>query len=312
MRKLTQFFMMVALGLFLAGTSMAQVTTSGMNGKVTGPDGNVLIGATVVAIHVPTGTQFGGISDGEGYYRLPNMDVGGPYTFRVTYVGYEAFTKEGIYLTLGQTSKLNPGLKSTAVNLGEVSVVGVRGAVNVFDGNRTGSETVVSVDRIDAMPTVGRDLTDFTRLTPQATVDDNAGISIAGVNNRYNSLTIDGGYQNDAFGLAASGVNGGQTGGTPISLDAIEQFQITIAPYDVRHSGFAGAGINAVTRRGTNTFKGSVYSFFRNEDLSGMTPLNAIYGADEMTDEEIDAEREKLADFSAMTSNSSAIRNWQL
>jgi hypothetical protein len=293
--------MMMTLGLFLAGTSLAQVTTSGMNGKVVGPDGNVLIGATVVAIHVPTGAQFGGISNGEGLYRLPNMDVGGPYTLKVTYVGYESWTKEGIYLTLGQTFRMNVGLQDTEVKLGEVAVIGRRGVVDVFDGNRTGSETVVSLDLIDAMPTVGRDLTDFTRLTPQATVDDNHAISIAGVNNRYNSLTIDGGIQNDAFGLAASGVNGGQTGGTPISLDAIEQFQITLAPYDVRYSGFAGAGINAVTRRGANKFSGSVYGYYRNENLSGKTPLNAISGADEMTAEEIDAEREKLDSFTAMT-----------
>jgi len=301
MRKLTQVLMMLTMGLFLAGTSMAQVTTSGMNGKVTGPDGKSLIGATVVAIHVPTGAQFGGISDAEGFFRLPNMDVGGPYQLKVSYVGYEAWTKEGIYLTLGQTFKIDPGLKSTAVNLGEVAVVGKRGNVDVFDGNRTGSETFVSLEKMDAMPTVGRDLTDFTRLTPQATVDDNSAISIAGVNNRYNSLTIDGGYQNDAFGLAASGVNGGQTGGTPISLDAIEQFQIVLAPYDVRHSGFAGAGINAVTRRGTNEFTGSVYTFYRDEKLSGKTPLNAISGAADMTAEELDAERERLADFTAMT-----------
>ncbi len=301
MKKITQILMLATLGLFLAGTSIAQITTSGMNGKVTGPDGNGLIGATVVAIHVPTGTQFGGISDAEGFFRLPNMDVGGPYTVKVSYIGYEAWTKESVYLTLGQTFKMNPGLRTSEVRLGEVAVIGQRGTVNIFDGNRTGAETLVSIDKIDAMPTVGRDLTDFTRLTPQATVDDNSAISIAGVNNRYNSLTIDGGYQNDAFGLAASGVNGGQTGGTPISLDAIEQFQVTIAPYDVRYSGFAGAGINAVTRRGTNQFHGSLYGFYRNQDLSGKTPLNRISGVEDMTKEEIDAEREKLADFTAIT-----------
>ncbi len=294
--------MLVTLGLFLAGTGFTQITTSGMNGKVTGPDGNGLIGATVVAIHVPTGTQFGGISDGEGYYRLPNMDVGGPYTVKVSYVGYEAWTKNSVYLTLGQTSKINPGLKTTEVKLGEVAIVGQRGTVNIFDGNRTGAETVVSIDMIDAMPTVGRDLTDFTRLTPQATVDDNSAISIAGVNNRYNSLTIDGGYQNDAFGLSASGVNGGQTGGTPISLDAIEQFQVTVAPFDVRHSGFAGGGINAVTKRGTNTLHGSLYGYYRNQSLSGKTPTNALGDLTDKTDEEIDEMRESLADFTAITS----------
>lgn len=293
--------MMITLGLFLAGTAMAQVTTSGMNGKVTGPDGKGLIGATVVAIHVPTGAQFGGISDDQGFFRLPNMDVGGPYQLKVTYVGFESWTRDGIFLTLGQTFKVDPSLKSTEVKLGEVAVVGRRGNIDVFDGNRTGSETFVSLEKMDAMPTVGRDLTDFTRLTPQATVNDNQAISIAGVNNRYNSLTIDGGYQNDAFGLAASGVNGGQTGGTPISLDAIEQFQIVLAPYDVRQSGFAGAGINAVTRRGTNELTGSIYSFYRDEKLSGKKPLNTISGWEDMTDEELDAARTRLADFTAMT-----------
>lgn len=301
MRKLAQILMMVSLGLFLAGTSFAQVTTSGMNGKVTGPDGNGLIGATVVAIHVPTGAQFGGISDDQGFFRLPNMDVGGPYTLKVTYVGFEAWSQEGIYLTLGQTFKVNPGLKSTEVKLGEVAVIGRRGNVNVFDGNRTGSETVVGLEKIEMMPTVGRDLNDFTRLTPQATVDDNGAISIAGVNNRYNSIMIDGGAQNDVFGLAASGVNGGQTGGSPISMDAIEQFQITLAPYDVRNNGFAGAAINAVTRRGTNEVTGSVYGFFRNQGLSGKTPLVKL-DIEGKTAEEIDAMRSALPDFTAITS----------
>jgi hypothetical protein len=282
----------MVMGIFMAASGYSQITTSGINGKVINPDGSPLPGATVVATHVPTGSLFGATTDAGGFYRLPNMDVGGPYTVKVSFVGFESWTKENIYLTLGQTSKVDAALKSTEVVLGEVAVIGRRNNVNVFDGNRTGAQTVVALEKLEVMPSIGRDLTDFTRLTPQASVDDNGAITIAGVNNRYNALMIDGAAQNDVFGLAASGVNGGQTGGTPISMDAIEQFQVTLAPYDVRHSGFAGAGINAVTRRGTNKFTGSVYTFFRNQDLSGLTPTSI---------QPVDSLRTKLAPYKAQT-----------
>ncbi|MFA5814810.1 MAG: carboxypeptidase regulatory-like domain-containing protein [Bacteroidales bacterium] len=292
MRNLTRFLLFIALGVFAAVSGYSQITTSGINGKVTNPDGSPLPGATVIATHVPTGSLFGATTDDGGFYRLPNMDVGGPYTVKVSFVGFESWTKENIYLTLGQTSKVDANLKSTEVRLGEVAVIGKKSNVNVFDGNRTGAQTVVPLEKLEVMPTIGRDLTDFTRLVPQASVDDNGAITIAGVNNRYNALMIDGAAQNDVFGLAASGVNGGQTGGTPISMDAIEQFQVTLAPYDVRHSGFAGAGINAVTRRGTNKFSGSVYTFFRNQDLSGKTPTSI---------QPVDSLRTQLAPYKAQT-----------
>ncbi|NQU81804.1 MAG: TonB-dependent receptor [Bacteroidetes bacterium] len=244
-----------------------------------------------MAVHVPTGSQFGGITGTEGYFRLPNMNVGGPYKVTVSFVGYEAFEKSDIYLNLGQTFKLGVTLGETQLALEEVQVVGRRvGEYNIFDGNRTGAETVVSNEKISLMPTVGRDLSDFTRLTPQATTNGYGGISIAGMNNRYNAISIDGAVNNDVFGLAATGTNGGQTGGTPISMDAIEQFQIVLAPYDVRQGGFAGASINAVTRSGSNEVEGSVYYFMRNESISGLTPTD---------DTEID--RKKLDDFSSNT-----------
>ncbi|MFO7615975.1 MAG: TonB-dependent receptor [Bacteroidales bacterium] len=293
--------MLFFFGLATTLNGFSQVTTSGVNGKVVGPDGETLPGATVVAVHIPTSSLYGATTDANGFYRLPNMDIGGPYTIRVSYLGYEAWSRENVFLTLGQTAKVDVQLKTTEVRLGEIAVIGRRGSVNVFDGNRTGAQTVIPLERIEMMPTVGRDLTDFTRLTPQASVDDNQAINIAGINNRYNSLMIDGGAQNDLFGLAASGVNGGQTGGTPISMDAIEQFQISIAPYDVRNSGFAGAAMNAVTRRGTNEVSGSVYGFLRNEKLSGKTPLATLDTKDK-TKEEIAEMRKPLADFTAITS----------
>jgi len=192
MRNLTRFLLFMVLGVFTAVSGFSQITTSGINGKVINPDGSPLPGATVIATHVPTGTLFGATTDASGFYRLPNMDVGGPYTLKVSFVGFESWTKENIYLTLGQTAKVEAQLKSTEVRLGEVAVIGKRSNVNVFDGNRTGAQTVIPIERIDMMPTISRDLTDYARLTPQASVDDNGAINIAGVNNRYNSLMIDG------------------------------------------------------------------------------------------------------------------------
>lgn len=283
------------IGLFLLAVTASSVfgqgvTTSGMNGKVSDPDEGALIGATVVAVLENTGSQFATITDNEGYFHIPNMDVGGPYTLHVSYVGYEEYRKEGIYLTLGQTFRINVSMSESATQLEEVTIVGRTNDYNIIDGNRTGAETVVGVEQIEALPTIGRDMTDFARLTPQASVYGDNIINIAGMNNRYNSISIDGAVNNDVFGLAASGTNGGQTGGTPISMDAIEQFQIVLAPFDVRQSGFAGGGINAITRRGTNQLKASVYSYFRNKNLAGKTP----------TDDE-NADREKLAEFSALT-----------
>ncbi len=275
----------------IAGSVFGQgVTTAGMNGKVNDPGEGALIGATVVAVLESTGSQFATITDADGYFHIPNMDVGGPYTLRVSYVGYENYEQAGIFLTLGQTYRVNVDMSETAIDIAEVMVVGRTNDYNIIDGNRTGAETVVGVEQIEALPTIGRDMTDFTRLTPQATVSGDNIIYIAGMNNRFNSISIDGAVNNDVFGLAASGTNGGQTGGTPISMDAIEQFQVVLAPFDVRQSGFAGGGINAITRRGTNQVKGSAYYYFRNEKLAGKTP----------TDDE-NEERTRLAEFTART-----------
>jgi len=292
MKRVVISLFMVVMAFVIAGTlSFGQgTTTSGINGRVVDENGDPLPGATIVAVHVPTGSQFGGITDDKGYFRIPNMNVGGPYKVTVSYVGYQPFIKEGVYLTLGQTYRLNVTLKTTATELAEVAVVGKRYSYNEFDGNKTGAETVISNEQIAMMPTVERSIADMTRLTPQASVSDNGAISIAGINNRYNAISIDGAVNNDVFGLSPTGTNGGQTGGSPVSMDAIEQFQVVLAPYDVRQSGFAGASINAVTRSGSNDVKASVYYYFRNEGLAGKTP----------TDDDT-AEREKLPDFSSKT-----------
>ena len=290
-KKTTRFILTILFSVYSLMSFGQGSTTSGINGKVTDDKGVSLPGANVIAVHIPTGTQYGGITDNAGYFRIPNMNVGGPYKVTISYVGYKSYEKDNIYLSLGQTYALNVKLEETATALKEVQVVAKKvGNYKIIDGNRTGAQTVVNSDEITTLPTVGRDLTDFTRLTPQASVGDEGYITVAGINNRYNAISIDGALNNDVFGLAASGTNGGQTGASPISMDVIEQFQIALAPYDVRQNGFAGANINAVTKSGTNQFRGTAYYFFRNQNLSGKTPT------DDAT-----IERKKLAPFTTKT-----------
>ncbi len=261
------------------------VTTSAMSGKITDKEGAPLPGATVLAVHTPTGSEFGQVTDADGLFRIANMNVGGPYTITVSFVGYDPIIKQGVYLELGRTYKLNTSMSETVTELEGVVVT----ASAVFDGNRTGSSTIISKDDLQNTPTVTRSLQDFTRLTPQAS-NATGGISIAGINNRFNAIYIDGAVNNDVFGLADTGTNGGQIGISPISVDAIEQIQVVVAPYDITKGGFAGGGINAVTRSGSNKFEGSAYYFFRNENLAGLTPVD---------DETL--EREKLDQFTAQT-----------
>ncbi len=267
------------------------VTTASLGGQITDDASEVLIGANVTALHVPTGTFYGTSTDIDGYYRISNMRTGGPYRITISYTGYQEIIKDNIYLNLGQTLRISEALLASSVQLDEVSVVASRS--DIFDGNRTGAETFIGEEQIGILPSVSRSIGDFARVTPQATVtegNDGFSISLNGVNNRLNAIYIDGAVNNDVFGLAGSGTNGGQTGVSPFSVDAIEEFQISLAPFDVRAGGFAGGSINAITRSGSNNFEGSVYTFMRNEDLAGRTP----------TDNE-NVERTRLADFSART-----------
>lgn len=263
-------------------------TTSGMRGVIRTDMGEALPGATVVAVHQPTGTQYGTTTNADGIFNIRNMNVGGPYKLTVSFVGYENFEKTGLYLKLGQILKADVNLREETNELDAITITARKD--DVFDGNRTGAQTNISEEQINALPTASRDLSDFVRSTPQAFIDnsddDGPAVSINGQNTRFNSIFIDGAVNNDVFGLAAQGTNGGQTGVAPISIDAIEQFEILISPYDVTQGGFTGGGINIVTRSGTNEFQGSAYYFFRNEGTAGRTP----------TFEE-DAEREKLPDF---------------
>ena len=262
--------LLVAACLALSLTAGAQgVTTASMFGRILDTSGEPLIGANVAALHEPSGTLYGNSTDLDGYFRIPGMRVGGPYTVTVSYTGYDPLVTPGISLALGERFQYNAELSEAAVELEGVEVVSDR--ASIFSGDRTGQETVIDEETIEALPTITRSLADFTRFNPLANIredDDGFAVSLGGQNERFNTLYIDGAVNNDVFGLSDSGTNGGQTGAQPISIDAIEQFVVSVAPFDVRQSGFAGGAINAVTRSGTNDFEGSAYWLTRSENFT--------------------------------------------
>ncbi|WP_394748344.1 TonB-dependent receptor [Spongiimicrobium salis] len=286
------YFVIAAL-LFSAITFGQGVTTSSMGGKVTDSAGEPLPGASIVAVHTPSGTKYGAATDFDGFYRISGMRTGGPYTVTISYVGFQDFVQENVMLQLGQTKRISTVLVESATELEGVVLTG--DATGTFSSNKTGAETNVSQRDIQTIPSASRSVADFVRLTPQAQItegNDGFSISLGGQNNRFNAVYIDGAVNNDVFGLAGSGTNGGQTGVNPFSVDAIESFQVQIAPFDVRISGFSGGAISATTRSGTNNWEGSVYGFLRNESLAGKTPTDLVGDGDE---------REKLDEFTAAT-----------
>ena len=290
MKKLT-----LAIVALLATTlAFSQgVTTASLGGKITDENGEPLGGASVVAVHVPSNTTYGAASDFDGFYRIAGMRTGGPYQITISYVGFTDDVREGVYLNLGQTTRINSNMAESATALEEVVIVAQ--GTGVFGSNKTGTNTNISSRDIATVPAASRSIADFVRITPQAQVtegNDGFSISLAGQNNRYNAIYIDGAVNNDVFGLAGSGTNGGQTGVNPFSVDAIETFQVNIAPFDVRQSGFSGGSINAVTRSGSNKWEGSAYYFSRNENLAGKTPPDLVGDGEE---------REKLEEFTAKT-----------
>ena len=288
-----RIYLAIAAILFTATAFAQGVTTSSLGGQVTDNVGEPLPGASIVAEHVPSGTVYGAATDFDGFYRISGMRTGGPYTITISYVGFNEIVKENVFLNLGSTERISVEMAEAATALDEVVLSGV--SSGVFGANKTGTETNISERQVATTPAASRSLADFVRLTPQAQLsegDDGFSISLAGQNNRYNAIYIDGAVNNDVFGLAGSGTNGGQTGVNPLSVDAIETFQINIAPFDVRQSGFSGGSINAVTRSGSNEFEGSAYYFTRNESLAGKTPGALVNEGDD---------REKLAEFSANT-----------
>ncbi len=265
-KVLLKFSFTLLLAGFLFTNVLGQLTTSGLKGRVFDEKNEGLAGASVVAVHVPSGTQYGVLTNEDGRFSLNNLRVGGPYQVTVSFIGYNSQVYSDINLSLGNVSDINVALTPSITNLNEVIVSA--GKNNIINSERTGAAINVSNEMVAAVPTISRGLKDFTKISPLANTAG-SGTSFAGSNNRYNQFAIDGLVTNDVFGLAASGTNGGQTGIEPISLDAIEEFQINIAPYDVRQGGFTGGGINAITKSGTNKFSGSAYFYGNNQKFVG-------------------------------------------
>jgi hypothetical protein len=260
-QSLLKSVLAVALLVFATSLAFAQgVSTSSMTGRVVDSKGETLPGANVVATHMPSGTRYGAVTNIEGRYTIPGMRVGGPYNVTVSFIGYESQTVEGIFLSLGIAANVNVTMRDTGEELAEVVITGEKNSV--FSSDRTGATTAIDNQTINKLPTISRRIGDFTRLTPQA-----SGSSFAGQDNRLNNITVDGSYFNNSFGLG--GQPGDRTGVSPISLDAIDQISVNIAPYDVRQGNFTGAGVNTVTRSGTNSFTGSAYYFWRGSDNVG-------------------------------------------
>lgn len=280
-----RFFSLAVLLLSFSVAIMAQITTSGITGRITSTGENV-IGATIVATHVPSGTVYRAVTNHDGRYTIQGMRVGGPYKVEISYLGYETKEFKNVTLVLGEVHTLSCSLQEDSRVLNELIVYGEN-----FNSTKTGAAMSITAERINDMPSISHGIADVARLNPQLTVTNSGVMSFAGVNNRYNSFMIDGASNNDVFGLAASGNNGGQAGSNPVSMETIEQIQVSVAPFDVRQSGFTGGAINAITKTGTNQFHGSLYGYGYNKDLIGskyrMTNGNYSQAYDDQTEYQI-------------------------
>ena len=240
-------------------TAFAQVTTSSLNGKVVDASGNPVPGAAVIAVHTPSGTQYYAAANAEGRFFINGMRSGGPYSVEVSCLGYQSVTYTDVTLQLAEAYNLIAKLKDDSQMLSEAVVVSTSGTK--FAVEKTGAATNINDEQIAALPTVSRSITDVTRLSPYG----GNGMSFAGSDGRTANFTVDGANFNNNFGLS-SNLPGG---GSPISIDAIDELQVVISPYDVRQTNFIGGGVNAITKSGTNTFKGSAYVYHRNENMRG-------------------------------------------
>lgn len=260
MLKRMRSFLLLAV-LLIATAIRAQVTTSSMSGKITAQN-EPIVGATVVAIHEPSGTRYATVTNISGQYNLQAMRTGGPYKVEITYIGYQSVVFKDINLQLGDNYVLNGWMKESAELLDEVVVSASRNSNMKSD--RAGAITNIGSDQIASLPTVSRSMNDIMRLTPQGGNTGN-GFAVGGGNYRQSYVTVDGAAFNNAFGIGSNL----PAGGSPISLDALEQLSVSVTPYDVRQSGFTGGAINAVTKSGTNSYYASAYTYLTNVHLRG-------------------------------------------
>ena len=250
----------VVAAIFMSVSSYGQgVTTASISGVITDSRGAILPGATVIAVHGPSGTKYGTVTNDKGRFVFPAVRVGGPYKLTTTFIGFQAQNQDNVFADLGSNSTVNFKIVEEGKQLQEVVVTAGRGSV--INGDRTGASTNIKRESFERLPTLSRSFTDFSALTPQA----GPGFSFGGRSNLYNNFSIDGATSNNVFGLSA--LPGGQSNAQPISVDAIQELQVSLSPYDVSQGSFTGAGVNAVTRSGTNEIQGSAYIFSRNQSL---------------------------------------------
>ena len=261
MKQSIKFLLSAFAAMFVGVTAFAQLTTSSLNGLVADASGEPVIGAAVIATHTESGTSYATVTNNEGRYYINGMRAGGPYKVEVSCLGYRTVAFTDVTLQLAESLSLNAKLEDDAQMLSEAIVIS--DATSKFAAEKTGAATNISNRQIAGLPTVSRSITDVTRLSPYG----GNGMSFAGADGRTANFTVDGANFNNNFGLN-DGLPGG---GSPISIDAIEEMQVVISPYDVRQTNFIGGGVNAITKSGTNTFKGSAYIYHRNENMRGDT-----------------------------------------
>ena len=245
--------------MLMSVAAFAQVTTSALGGRVVDANGEPVVGAAVVATHEPSGTVYGVVTNADGRYAINGMRAGGPYKVEMSCLGYQTLAYTDVTLQLAETSALNGQLAEDSQMLGEAKVIAA--SASKFAAEKTGAATNISSDQITSLPTVSRSITDVTRLSPYG----GNGMTFAGADGRTANFTVDGANFNNNFGLS-DGLPGG---GNPISIDAIEEMQVVISPYDVRQTNFIGGGVNAITKSGTNKFVGTAYVYHRNENMRG-------------------------------------------
>jgi len=265
MKKFFKFLLSCVTAAVFAVSAYAQVTTSALSGKVADEKGEPLVGATVIAVHTPSGSQYYGVANEEGRYNIQGLRPGGPYEVSFSLIGNQSMLVKDVVLPLGETTQQDAVLATATEKLNEVVVVA---SSTKFSAEKTGAATNISNREMMSLPTVSRSITDVTRLSPYG----GNGMSFAGTDGRTANFTVDGANFNNNFGLS-SNLPGG---GNPISIDAIDELQVVISPYDVRQTDFKGGGVNAITKSGTNTFRGTAYVYHRNEFMRG----NTVYGTE--------------------------------
>lgn len=273
MKRIVQCFFAFLAFVFLSTGAYAQITTSSLGGRITDDAGAAVAGVNLVATHVPSGTKYAAVTNNDGRYAIQGMRPGGPYEVEVSFIGFQTMSFTDVTLQLGDQYNLSVELKEEAFKLDDIVIVA--SASSAFAGEKFGSSTNISNRDIQKLPTLNRSITDIAKLSPYG----GSGMSFSGGDGRSSNFTVDGANFNNNFGLSASLPGGG----TPISIDAIEEVQVVIAPFDVRQTNFIGGGVNAITKSGTNTFKGTAYAYHRNENMRG-NRVNGVELADRETD----------------------------